>query len=150
MRTIIQDLLSFKSGILFSQVNCQKVQGSGLALNIKNKWPIVYQEYCKMCDKYKNDFELLGKYQFIEVSPKLYVCNVFGQLNFGSRERDTDYSALNTAFRDISQEKDQLGKLDVYFPFLFGSDRAKGDWNIVSKMIDYYFPDAIICKLPKA
>jgi O-acetyl-ADP-ribose deacetylase (regulator of RNase III) len=150
MNIIEKDILTVERGIICQQVNCQIVMGSGLAMAIRDKWPIVYEDYINDCLKYKNDFERLGLTEYVKVGDKLFICNIFGQLYYGydRKKRYTDYSALNTAFRDIAQEKDQLGKLDIYFPFNFGCDRGGADWNIVSKMIEFYFPDAIICKLP--
>ena len=79
----------------------------------------------------------------------LLVCNIFGQFNYGGGNiRYTDYCALNNAFRDLRGWLD-ITKIDGYFPYLFGCGLANGDWAIVSKMIDFYFPNAIICKLPE-
>lgn len=149
MKIIEKDILTVESGIICQQVNCQQVMGSGVAKVIRDKWPIVFKEYLREF-KDKLDFEMLGRYQYINVGQKLYICNIFGQLHYGTdKQRYTDYSALNTAFKNIKQEKDQLGNLDIYFPYRFGSDRGGADWSIVSKMIDFYFPNAIICKLPE-
>ncbi len=146
MKIIEKDILTVERGIIFQQVNCQKVMASGLAKQIREKWPTVYNEYIKFSNIWKNDFERLGQYQFLKVEEELFVVNVFSQLNYGyDKIRYTDYSALNDTFKRLQTRE---GKENIYFPFNFGCDRGGGDWNIVSKMIDYYFPNAVICKLP--
>lgn len=145
MKIIEKDILTVKEGIIFQCVNCQKKQASGLALAIRNKWPIVYNEYMRYSDIWPNDFQRLGEYQLIKVEEDLIVANIYGQLNYGyDKQRYVDYSALKNAFRRLATNKEDY----IYFPYLFASDRAGSDWNIVSKMIEFYFPNAIICKLP--
>lgn len=154
MKIIEKDILTVEKGIIFQQVNCKLTQGSGLALAIRNKWPKVYDEYITLSKRYKNDFERLGLWQNIEVGPELYVCNVFGQLSYGyDNKQYTCYGALKTAFEaidDTSPRDNNLGFIrQFYFPYLMSCFRGGGDWNIVSKMIEFYFPNAIICKLPE-
>ena len=48
--------------IIIQQVNCQGVMNSGIARQIRNKYPGVFDSYKKICDEYKhNTSELLGK-----------------------------------------------------------------------------------------
>lgn len=44
----------FKSGadIICHQVNCQGVMGSGIAKQVREKYPVVYRDYKRMCDIY--------------------------------------------------------------------------------------------------
>jgi hypothetical protein len=151
MKIIEKNILTVEKGIICQQVNCQGVMGSGLAKSIRKKWPIVYERYNDIVKVYQNDarFRILGEYQYVNVAPDLFVCNVFGQLNYGyDGKRYTDYGALKIAFREMTvvMNKDRQN----YFPFNFGCDRGGADWSIVSKMIEYYFPNAIICRLPKS
>ena len=143
MTIIEKDILTVESGIICHQVNCQGVMGSGIALAIKNKWPVVFDEYNRYV-KSNKDFTFLGKLQIVDVGRKLSVANIFGQLYFGGSERQTDYGALNRAFAALGLYEGE----QIYFPYKFGSDRGGGDWNIVSQMIEHYIPTAIICKLP--
>ena len=39
------NLLESGCDIICHQVNCQKVMGSGIAKQIREKWPIVYYDY---------------------------------------------------------------------------------------------------------
>ena len=148
MKIIEKNILDIEAGIIFQQVNCQKKMASGLAKSIRDKWPLVYDTYIDSFQK-KQDFQMLGEYVFLKVSKDVFVCSVFGQLLYGyDGQRYTDYAALNQAFKTFKNKYfDYWGCPQIYFPFNFGSFRGGGDWKIISKMIDFYFPDAIICKL---
>jgi len=120
-----------------------------VALAIRNKWPIVFDEYKGLCDAQSEDWHLLGETQIVEVAEDLFVCNVFSQYDYGIGQKHTEYSAIKTALTEnIPHEQVVERNLPCYFPMRFGSDRGGGDWNIVSRIIEYYIPDAIICKLP--
>lgn len=146
MKIISKDILTVESGVICQQVNCQGVMGSGLAKQIRDKWPKVYEEYRANYNSVGYDVLLLGRVTFTFISENLSVCNIFGQLNYGyDGKRYTDYGALKTAFDKI--ECSDFYEKELYFPYNFGCDRGGADWQIVSKMIDFYFPNAIICKL---
>ena len=155
MKVIEKDILTVESGIICQQVNCQGKMNSGLAKQIREKWPVVFDRYITFCNYKKNDFELLGEILPVYVKgttdSSLIICNVFGQLNYGyDGKRYTDYGALNNAFKNIIEYKDSwfAEEKDIYFPFNFGACRGGGSWEIISNMIEYYFPNAIICKYP--
>lgn len=60
--------------VICHQVNCCGVMGAGLAKQIRDKWPVVFDEYKKICGADK-----LGNSQTVQVAPQLYVANLFGQ-----------------------------------------------------------------------
>jgi hypothetical protein len=155
MNTIMKDILTVKKGIICQSVNCQGVMGSGVALAIRKKWPVVYTHYKAQCDTFDRfKFRLLGHVDVIDVDKNLQVANIFGQLSYGvDGKRYTDYGALNRAFMTLDNSlpvNNNLKFIDqIYFPYFFGCDRGGGDWIIITEMIEYYFPDAIFCKLPE-
>lgn len=120
---ITGNLLYIDADIICQQVNCQGVMGAGLAKAIREKWPVVYSEYKKLCDS-KTPEELLGKIQLIRVEPNKYVLNIFGQLGYGRDKVYTDYSALEEAFKSI--EKD-FKDYTIAMPELLGCGLAGGD-----------------------
>lgn len=79
MKLIHQDITLENSGLIIHGVNCQRRMGSGVALAIKNKWPVVYDEYMK----YGMGKDMLGKLHIIKVAPNLYVGNGYTQEFFG-------------------------------------------------------------------
>ena len=145
-----------QSGIICHQVNCQGVMGSGIALAIRNKWPIVFEEYKKYVDK-KLEFDgwsggapdadsLLGDFLPVQVDDNLWVGNLFSQCSYGRNPaaqrfgRYTSYDALDICFRNVAtwatvMEGDEVVLREVHYPQI-GCGLGGGDWSIVSKIID--------------
>jgi len=130
------NILDAKENLIFQQVNCQNVMGSGLAKAIYTKWPVVKEKYHKFCDGKKPE-DLLGHFQTVQVTDNQYVVNIFGQLSYG-RERIhyTDYNALDKAFKAISRTR---GSIAV--PYGMGAGLANGDWSTVLLLIKKHFYD---------
>lgn len=150
------DLLKSECNIICHQVNCQGVIGSGIALQIKNNYPKVYEDYIKYCLD-KTPDQLLGNVVYSATRGEC-IANLFGQKEFGRNGLFTDYSALNRCFRNVKttalQIKDilDINIIHVGAPYKIGCDRGGGDWNIVEKMLKDLFEDEVdvvleICKL---
>lgn len=145
MNILCGDILSVESGFIFQSVNCQGVMRSGLAEQIRDKWGIVYDSYKNYCQG-KQDFELLGQIVTVPVTDKLTVVNCFNQLYYGrDGKRYTDYCAVKNSLELFC--KTQKDTQDYNFPFGFGAGLGGGDWNVISKIIQYYLPAANIWKL---
>ena len=117
--------------------------GAGLALKIKKKWPIVYEQYLSECMTGKMQ---LGSVQIVKISPSLYVANLAGQYGYGRDKQYTDYGALMNCFLDLQRISNKL-KLQIYIPYKIGCVNAGGDWNIVEANINEAITNPIICKL---
>jgi O-acetyl-ADP-ribose deacetylase (regulator of RNase III) len=144
----------FKSGadVICHQVNCQGVMGSGIAKQVKEKYPWVYGTYRDFVfDKYgqkKNSIALLGRSLKVFINETTVIENLFGQDTYGRESKIyTDYSALETALRIVKLRS--AGKT-IAIPYLIGCARGGGDWNIVYKMIEDIFGDSdcdvLICE----
>lgn len=144
MEIINKDILTVDKGIICHQVNCQGVMGSGLALQIKKKWPEVYEGYRFVCNA--GPVQTLGKVYPHKVSNELFVMNLFGQESFGTDRVHTDYNALASAMGEVANFNEELN-LPVYFPYRIGCGLGGGNWHIVTGIIEKIFPDSIICKL---
>lgn len=148
MKIIQKDILTVESGCILHGCNAQRTMGSGVALALKNKYPIIFEKYCELCDSLPLDFLRLGRFNFAKVNENLSVVNIISQLHYGyDGKRYSDYAAINEAFSGIRADINFMKNNQVYLPYKIFSDRGGADWNIVSKMIDFYFPNAIICKL---
>ena len=128
-------LLNAKEDYICHQVNCAGVMGAGLALQIKNKYPLVYKKYRYACLNATKD--LLGCVQIID-----NVVNIFGQRSYGVHSRQTDYNALRTAFTKL-HNKLPIEK-SLAFPYKFGCGLAGGDWSVVYNLIEECFKDRAI------
>ena len=84
IKNINGNLLDSTAEFIVHQVNCLGVMGSGVARAIRDKWPVVYDEYSKL---FQNTAEwtshLLGKIQIIKISDTQSVVNLFAQSNYG-------------------------------------------------------------------
>ena len=120
------DVLKSNCDIIVHQVNCKGVMGAGLAKQIREEYPIVYEQYKEFCKK----DDLLGKVQFVPIAYKKYVCNLFGQLSYGRNSLQTDYEAFEKAIceiKDIASEHD----FSIAIPYGIGCGLAGGDWNVI-------------------
>ena len=133
------NLLDIKSGIICHQVNCIGVMGAGLALQVKNKWPIVYKKYKEDCKQFMTHPEMmLGHVLDVMVEPTLVVANCYGQVFPSSVGKQTDYDSWNTMFAKL-QDLGNYFSLDLHFPYMMGCGLAGGDWNMMSEKIERLF-----------
>ena len=139
------NLLDSNCDIIVHQVNCQKVMGSGIAKQIRDRWPDVYSDYCNFIDygfdngvcRYSYDF--LGSTQFVFVNGKIVV-NFFSQDQYLPRGVcHTNYEAFRTCCQNLKHNI-KLRCIDggsvIGFPYKIGCGLAGGDWSIVSKIIE--------------
>lgn len=142
---ITKNILSVKKGIICHQVNCLGIMGGGLALQIRNTYPEVYNAYRDMCNVCDDKRSLLGHTQFIKINDELVVANMFGQYNIGGNPA-TSYPALTRALQAVNQYA-AFSKLPIYLPFKLGCGLANGNWETVKHIIEQTVPTATICKL---
>lgn len=157
LKVIEGNLLDIEEGIIAHQCNCQGVMGSGIAKAIRDKWPVVFEQYqirCKMAHgreeidpRYKllGDMQLVQVRRFTEVDDGLYVANIFGQNLYGKESRKTNYGAASKAIAELSGYK----SVQIYFPYLIGCGLGGGDFEVYSEIIEFYIPNAIVVKLPE-
>ena len=86
----------FESGadIICHQVNCQGAMNSGVAKQVRNRYPDVYDAYKSIC-KEKTPKELLGYAQPVWLKNDLTIVNLFAQDQYGYDGKCyTDYCSL--------------------------------------------------------
>jgi len=132
---IHKDITTATTGIVAHGVNCQKKMGSGVALAIKNKWPIIYEVYM-------DSKSTLGMVDTIEVGDLLYVANCYTQDECGTDQKKyASPSAIRTALMSVYEFAEQYG-IDVQLPKI-GSDRGGLDWDTevfpIIQMLDGVF-----------
>jgi len=138
-----KDILSVTRGLICHGVNCQGVMGAGLALQIRNKWPQVYESYRKYISDAKsktpNSDSFLGDCITAEISDQLLVVNCFTQVYYGNHKpyyslQHFDYLAFDTILNFLFELSDTWS-LPLCFPEI-GCGLAGGNWKIVSQMIE--------------
>jgi hypothetical protein len=141
----------FESGadVICHQVNCQGVMGSGIAKQVREKYPWVYAHYKQLCKNFRNRKEdLLGMVQGVYIDEETKILNLYAQLNYGYDGKCyTNYDALKKALMYISS---YYHRNIIAIPYLMGCYRGGGDWNVVYKMIEEIFADSdcdvLICE----
>ena len=136
------DLLKTPFQIIAHQTNCHGVMGGGVALQIKNKYPDVYNEYRNLCCE-KCSADLLGTAQIVSTNLiiKKIFFNIFGQDGFGGGVQ-TDYKAFKSAFKiaitdfRYAYQIDDYIQLVIAIPYKIGCGLAGGDWNTVKSILE--------------
>lgn len=149
------NLLNTHCQYICHQVNCMGKMNSGVAKAIREKWPIVFDNYEKMCESwhawahahYPEDYEqhaakgMLGQIQFVPLYNNYFetlrhpqVINMFAQGNYGyDGKRYTSYDAF---WMCLGQIKNSVQKgSTIAFPHKIGSDRGGANWNVIKTMI---------------
>ena len=144
------NLLESPVQIIAHQVNCLGIMGGGIALQIKNKWPRVFEDYKEFIEdwEYCNGGELpLGHCLAVTLNrEERTIVNIFGQKGIGGMA--TDYEAVRKAFIEL---KEYLVSSKIYrhdsqipvgIPYKMGCGLGGGDWNtyreVLQKLEDEY------------
>lgn len=120
-------------------MNCRGVMGSGIALQVKEKYPEVYFEYLELINNHKLGEDLrhtlLGRVHSVKVSNLQFIVNIFGQNYYGrDKKQYTDTEALFKAFKQIRHKAEQLD-LSVAMPYKIGCYRGGADWDEVENLL---------------
>jgi O-acetyl-ADP-ribose deacetylase (regulator of RNase III) len=156
------DILSVAEAILVHGCNCQGKMNSGIAKQIRTKWPAVYEAYYERHEKtglQLGDIVAVGREKARHIHaasdqlPKnLVVVNAMTQFFYG-QDKNTlyvDYEAVFSAFARVSLIARDTG-LPVHFP-LIGCGLANGKWEEVSMAIRAAMPKGTkltLWKLPQ-
>jgi len=118
--------------IFCQQVNCKGVMGAGLAKQIKEKYPEVYDQYKMHCD-----VTSLGKCNYVPTKDRRICINMFAQDGYGRNKRYTDYDAFKECLDHIAffMNFHSKQKPSIAFPYGIGCGLAGGDWYIILGML---------------
>ena len=144
------DLLKSDCQYICHQVNCQGRMGSGIAKQIRAKWPAVYDAYhakfqemedeiSEMCGGFEYQLDvsevLLGHMQIVPVSDKQNVINMFAQQYYGyDGLRYTSYDAFWACLGKIRDSVPKGSKIG--FPYKIGCGLGGASWPVIFQMID--------------
>lgn len=144
------DLFTENVDVIAHQVNCQGKMGSGVAKQVRELFPHVYNSYRDHCQQYASIFEnpagLLGSVFIMPGKRKdgsiVLIANLFAQNTYGyDGNRYTDYDALRKCMQQLHLavkdfEKNAGKRLTIGMPFRIGCGLGGGDWNIVYRIIE--------------
>lgn len=128
--------------IICHQVNCQGVMGSGVAKEVRERFPNVYSAYHDYCEENKDyPARLLGVAQMVPIDKEgsRWIANCFGQDKFGyDGKQYTSVGALMEAFQEVAKMAKMAGA-KVAMPYKIGCVRGGANWPLVKKIIDVTF-----------
>ena len=144
------NLLDAPVDYICHQVNCQGRMASGIAKQIREKWPIVYEKYnakfqemedeiSKMCGGFEYQLDvsevLLGHMQIVPVNDKQNVINMFAQQYYGYDSlRYTSYDAFWVCLGKIKDSVPKGSKIG--FPYRIGCGLGGANWDVIRTMIE--------------
>lgn len=132
------------------QVNCKKRMGSGVALQVKERYPHVYRNYMLTRPKLGDILIVPTKNGITHPSSydEQYIINMYCQYDYGyDGKRYTNYEAFAESLekiRDCVKNIDKSDKPKIAFPYKIGCVRGGADWNIISTMIETILKDFTI------
>jgi len=172
-REILGSIFDVGAQVIVHQVNCMGVMGSGIAKQVRDRFPSVFLAYHHAVKTL--DHNCLGGCLVVEAkeNPGLRIGNLFGQYycrgfkeddlylvdefwkqpelsKQGEATRFTNYEAF---WRGLVRLKEELreDEIKIAFPYKIGSDRGGADWEVIQSMIKSVFKDTnkeiIICKI---
>lgn len=155
LQITVQNIAKVQKGIIGHGVNCQGVMGSGVAKQLRELYPEIYDSYVAfcLCHQHYVPSEKLGLVDFVSVGPNLIIANMFTQEFYG---KDGKVYACPNAIRktliSVANKADKLN-VNVYIPQI-GCGLGGLDWDkdvlpIVKEVVEL-FPkiDIVICNLP--
>lgn len=138
IHTINDDLFNTSCRYIAHQVNCQGVMGSGVAFQVKQKFPNAYKEYLYLIDKHKKELpKLLGTSQVCSLENDKHIINMYAQYNYGTNRRFTNYDAFYNCINTINHVLPN--KEPIAMPYLIGCVRGGADWDIIRLMLEKVF-----------
>jgi O-acetyl-ADP-ribose deacetylase (regulator of RNase III) len=140
------NLLDAPVDYICHQVNCQGRMGSGIAKQIRERWPVVYEQYIsgfKAIEEESINWEdeldvsevLLGRLQQIKVNDTQTVINMFAQQYYGyDGKRYTSYDAFWACLGGIKDSVPKGSKIG--FPYRIGCGLGGANWEVIRIMIE--------------
>lgn len=122
------DLLDVTKGYIMHGCNAQGIMGSGVAKQLRAKYPRIYRDYTAGLETVRyNRGNPLGEVFVSYINPQLFVCNAITQEFYGRDGKQyVDYGAVDRATDYVVQlaRRDQSS---VFIPDLLGAGLGGGD-----------------------
>ena len=140
------DAFDDKIDAICHQCNSMNVMGKGVALAIKNKYPLAYMADVNFRGQ---PIEKLGKFSSAVLQEGI-IYNIYGQLDYNfsatnwerKSERKTNYEAVYTGMELVRDDMIKKGKKTLACPYGFGSGLGGANFKIITSMFEVVFGDA--------
>lgn len=134
------DLLDSNCDYICHQVNCRGRMGSGIAKQIRERFPEVYKHYR---DRYEdalrislNPDKMLGSSDIVKLcDDNRHIINMYSQRSYGyDGKRYTSYKAFEFILRQLKKELPT--NCTIGFPKNIGCGLGGGNWKVISALIE--------------
>lgn len=134
------NLLDSNCDYICHQVNCRGRMGSGIAKQIRERFPEVYKAYR---DRYEyaleialNPDKMLGSMDIVQINDDTrHIVNMYSQRSYGYDGKCyTSYTAFKYILERLKEEIP--AECSIGFPKNIGCGLGGGDWKIVSGLIE--------------
>ena len=122
------------------QCNCYRTMGSGIALQIRNRWPEAYRADANTIH---GDRGKLGGFSKAVVdSGRLWVYNLYSQFEYRGTGVKTDYFAIEKGLMAINSDLNtpryyEGGVIRIGIPYMMGCGLAGGgDWDTILRILE--------------
>lgn len=130
------NLFDSEADIIAHSCNLKGRMGSGVAKQIREKYPEAFEQYLK----YYKSFSL-GDVQFITTKDGKTIANIFGQNDYGyDGKQYTDIEALRKCFENLRMFC-SFKNLSIAMPYKIGCVRGGANWDEVYAIIEEVFKD---------
>lgn len=135
MQIIQGNLLDCTEGLTIHGCNAQGVMGSGVAKQLRDKYPQIYPSYVKFLAQLKSEnIPPLGNTDFIRISRDLSIGSCITQEFYGKDGRKyVDYDAIDEALIAVACHNIEI----VNIPYGFCSGLGGGNWGVVQAIIQH-------------
>ena len=123
--------------VIIQGCNCQCRMGRGIALTIKQQFP---EAYAADCQTEIGDRTKLGSFTVAQIDRDGFnftIVNGYTQFHWQGDGVLADYDAIRSVFRQVQH---QFGDKRIGYPKI-GAGLAKGDWAIISQIIEEELTD---------
>jgi len=133
------DVLESEHRLILHGCNAQGVMGSGIAKQIRKKFPQAFEEYHVA---YEKEMLWLGDVIFADCGSKIIANGITQQYYGRGGECFVSYEAINNVMEEIHDYALKHGIEYVAMP-LIGAGLGGGSWKKISSIIEDRFTDVI-------
>lgn len=132
IRYVTGNLLDSNMQAIAHGCNCQGVMGAGIAKQIRDRWPNVYEIYRLKHDKMGLE---LGSILPVRTLDDRLVINCMTQSGYGSsNQQHVDYDAIASCMAAMNDRAETWGVTEIGMPRI-GAGLGGGDWERIEDII---------------
>lgn len=136
------NIVRAREGVIVHGCNAQGVMGSGVAKQLRAKYPDIFLPYVQHLEEYRDqDVSPLGTVNFVSVTTTLLIANAITQEFYGRDGKQyVSYIALRESLKIVA-ELATARDIPVHIPYLIGAGLGGGDEEKIIRIIETKLKD---------